>query len=325
MLRHSGLFACSLGCLFAWNAAQILMPGAIAQEGGKPPTDSVKKANFHIIQLKHVKAEDAIGMLRQLFNKDTANLVSDARTNAILVSAPDEAIVGIREVLKKIDVDSDAGPMPLQVVQLRSIEPDKALEEALGLIIKAGGNANFAIDRPRKQVVISGDKPTIDAATALLARLDQGMPGQVEEDVQVRVVWLVNESKHDEGTQPIPDDLKEVIPSLSKLGIAHPHLAAQTLVNVTPNFQFQAKGIARLSGPCKFSVSGRYSTKKEAPSLEITIWATSDVQKAEHEICDLQTEISAPPGHLVVLGVTPTDTTTSVFVVQVIGKKAGRK
>jgi hypothetical protein len=285
----------------------------------------LKKANFHIIQLKHVKAEDAVGILKQLFNKETANLVGDARTNAILVSAPDEAIVGIREVLNKIDVDSDAGPMPLQVVQLRSIEPDKALEEALGLIIKAGGNANFAIDRPRKQVVISGDKPTIDAATALLARLDQGMPGQVEEDVQVRVVWLVNESKHDEGAQPIPDDLKEVMPSLSKLGIAHPHLAAQTLVNVTPNFQFQAKGIARLSGPCKFSVSGRYSTKKEAPSLEITIRATSDVQKGEHEICDLQSEISAPPGHLVVLGVTPTDTTTSVFVVQVIGKKAGGK
>jgi hypothetical protein len=38
----------------------------------------------------------------------------------------------------------------------------------------------------------------------------------------------------------------------------------------------------------------------------------------------LQTEISAPSGHVVVLGVTPTGSVTSVFAVQVLRKDAGK-
>jgi hypothetical protein len=40
------------------------------------------------------------------------------------------------------------------------------------------------------------------------------------------------------------------------------------------------------------------------------------------DICNLETEISAPPGHLVVLGVTPADNVASAFVIQVIRKEA---
>ena len=39
------------------------------------------------------------------------------------------------------------------------------------------------------------------------------------------------------------------------------------------------------------------------------------------EICNISTEISAPIGHFVVLGVTPTRSMTSVFVVQVLAKE----
>jgi hypothetical protein len=36
------------------------------------------------------------------------------------------------------------------------------------------------------------------------------------------------------------------------------------------------------------------------------------------QICNLQTQITTPLGHAVVLGVTPTESMTSVFVVQVL-------
>ena len=62
-----------------------------------------------------------------------------------------------------------------------------------------------------------------------------------------------------------------------------------------------------------------YYDKNEAPGLQLTILATGATGE---EVCNLQTEISAPPGHLVVLGMTPTGTMTSVFVVQVLRQEA---
>jgi hypothetical protein len=118
----------------------------------------------------------------------------------------------------------------------------------------------------------------------------------------------------------LPEDLKEVLPGLSKLGIDKPRLAAQTLVNVTSGSRFQTRGVAKLDSPCQFSVSGQFTGSNEPPKLHIDIRATRPGQPGPAEICSLQTEISAPLGHLVVLGLTPTEAATSVFVVQVLSK-----
>jgi len=110
------------------------------------------------------------------------------------------------------------------------------------------------------------------------------------------------------------------LPSLARLGIEHPRLAGQILVNVNANAQFRATGMAQLNATYPFSVTGRYTDKKQTPVLEVSIRATQQMARGPEDMCNIQTEISAPPGHAVVLGVVPIGPVTSVFVVQVLTK-----
>ena len=52
--------------------------------------------------------------------------------------------------------------------------------------------------------------------------------------------------------------------------------------------------------------------------LQLSINANGMRNNEGSPLCQLSTQIVTPPGHFIVLGVTPTDATTSVFVVQLL-------
>jgi len=229
-------------------------------------------------------------------------IISNGRTNEILIYGPSAEMARIKDMIAKLDTpapEGDAGGK-LTVFSLRHVQPDQHLEKSLRLLFTAGGN--FSLDPQRKSVMVYADTKTTDTVAALLERLEvlQAAGSKPDArtpagDVQVRVVWLVGGSAKEEAP-PLPDDLKEVLPGLAKLGIDRPRLAAQTLVNVTPGVQFQAKGVAKLDGPCQFSVTGHYGGQPDAAGLQITILATRLVTGVVEELCNLQTVITAPPG-----------------------------
>jgi hypothetical protein len=304
-------------------------PAARAEQ----PEDESIPTEIQIIPLKSANAADAAELLKVMLGMKTPEgqeaggryvpIAVDQRTNSLIVSAPADQIDKIRTIVKKLDVISDNEP-PAQrpsVIPLRSLEPDETLKEALRLVL-VGQGGNFTVDRERKAVIVSCDEKTKQVVTALLEDLEkqsQRKRGTTRSSpqVQVRVVWLVNDVPHQEASK-LPDDLKEVLPGLAKLGIDKPRLAAQTMVNVTSGTRFQTRGVARLDSPCQFSVSGQFLGVTEPPQLHIDIRATRPRQAGADEICSLQTQISAPPGQLVVLGMTPTEAATSVFVIQVL-------
>jgi hypothetical protein len=256
--------------------------------------------------------------------RPATTFAADDGANTLIVAAPAEELAKVREIITKVDTpraDTERHQQ-LRIFQLRKVEPDRALEAALRLVFGAGAAGNFALDTARKSVIVWADEPTTQAVEALLTRLEDRAPGRPAQDVQVRVVWLVSGPAREDAAAP-PADLREVLPALAKLGIDKPQLAAQAVVSVTPNAQFQAKGVAKVDTPCPFAVTGRFGDKKESPVLEVSIRAARKTPGGEEEVCNLQTEITAPPGHLVVLGMTPTGNTTSVFVVQVSRKDAG--
>lgn len=318
----SGAILVAIGFALAAGpgAAQAPKPTLPQDPAPPPPTEA------HVYRLKHAFATEVGEGINRLFGgrASPVRVVADTSSNSVVVSAPKSDMAQILEVIGKLDV---ARPEPAaertNIIQLRSIEPDKAFEETLMLLT---GQRNFAVDRVRKLVILHGGDKQAEVVQALIRRLEETARAPVTQDVQVRVVWLVSGPlPEDAGIPTPPDDLKEILPSLAKLGIDKPRLAAQTLVRVTPNVDFQTKG----AGPplvtgthCQFTVSGRYIDKKEAPSLGITIGAAQHRQQGSEEICKLKTEITAPPGHLIVLGATPSGTLTSVFVVQVLRKDA---
>src|SRR5262249_8783406 len=158
---------------------------------------------------------------------------------------------------------------------------------------------------------------------------DRPPAGQQAEELRVRVVWLVSGLAREDAVPP--PDLGDVLAELTKLGIDKPRLAAQTLVNALPGQSFKVDGSAKLEGTCRLAIAGVRGEKKAPPSMHLDVKATREGEpqkgfaggrRSEEQICSLSTHITTPLGHAVVLGVTPTDGLTSVFVVQVLRKDA---
>jgi hypothetical protein len=297
----------------------------------RPKADTLTE--YLIIPLKYATATDAAQLLQQLFRPSgfggdsSVRIASDPRSNALVVAAPAGRLAELRSLVEKIDMRPAAeNTFPRFVMKefaLRTLEPDKDVEAALRLALSGSQNNRFALDRPRRQVLVYADDAAMKTVEALLNRLESTAAIPPARDVQVRVVWLVSGLAD---APPPPDDLKDVLPGLAKLGYDRPRLAAQALVNVTANAEFQTKGVANLGAACPFSVTGRLDDKKEPPALSISIMARRERgERPPEELCNLQTVINAPMGHMVVLGVTPTGAMTSIFVVQVLRPDAARR
>jgi hypothetical protein len=306
-------------------APQVIPPPEQPNSG--PPPDPPREVQ--VLPIKNSSAAETAVLLSQLFgnagrgNRPNVRVVPDARSNSLLVQASPAELETIRTLLARLDAAAPAeaeAPQRFNIYSLKNIEPDKSLEEALKIVTRGP----FSLDRQRKLVIVRADRRGAEEVEALLSRMEAQANRPLSQDVQVRVVWLVSGPTKEEAP-PLPGDLKNLTADLARLGIDHPRLAAQALVNVTPGAEFQASGRASLSGDCPFSVAGRYTDKRDVPSLHLFVRATR--RGAGPEAVDLghvQTDITAPPGHLVVLGVTPTDTLTSVFVVQVLRPGAGK-
>jgi hypothetical protein len=296
----------------------------------RPKADADTPTEYLVIPLKYASVDNTATLLQQLLGPPgqwpAVRIVSDARRNTLLIVAPAARVAEIRSLVEKIDVrptaEVETPRYSLKVFALRTLEPDKDVEAALRLALSDSQNNRFALDRPRRQVMVYADDAAMKTVEALLNRLESTAPPPVR-DVQVRVVWLVSGLAD---APPPPEDLKDVLPGLAKLGYDRPRLAAQALVNVTANAEFQAKGVANLGAACPFSVTGRLDDKKAPPALSISLMARRERgERPPEELCNLQTVINAPVGHMVVLGVTPTGAMTSIFVVQVLRPDAAAR
>jgi hypothetical protein len=327
--RRIGLVALLAGYGLTFGLAPAQPPAPKAEPKSSDP-EPVAPTEIQVLPLKHARASEAAQLLQQVFGAGqrgaSVRVGIDERTNSLVVSGPVAKADEIKALI--IQIDAPAAPAgktarpELRVFALQALEADGAVENALRLAIGRNTNARYTLDPQRKQVMVYADEATMNVVEALLSRMDRPAPALPPRDVQVRVIWLVNGVPQEDAPPP-PDDLKDTLPGLAKLGLDRPRLAAQALVNVTPHASFSAQGVAKLDGPCQFVVTGEYSDKKDGPVLRLNIRAARRQNPGPSEdVCNLQTEISAPPGHFVVLGMTPTGAMTSVFVVQVRPQEA---
>jgi hypothetical protein len=297
--------------LVAAMAAALVVNPVLAQQPQKIDEKPTTPNEITIVPLKHSVASEVAQVIGQLFGDQqrggTTMVTADMHTNSVIVSAQPNRISEIKEVITRIDAPAarnEAAGRQMRVFTLRNIQTDKSLQDAVRLAMESGSRAGkAAFDPARNQVIVSADEPTLKVVEALLARLDVA-------------VWLAQGAAANELAPP-PDDLKDVLPALAKLGIDKPRLVAQTLVNVTPNNPFSAEGVVHLNEQIRFAVTGHSMERGEMPALNLSLKATGPNNSL---YSSLSTEISAPVGHLVVLGVTPTQSLTSVFVVQVLRK-----
>jgi hypothetical protein len=312
-----------------------LVLGAVASVSGflaaddKPQQpakgEAAKTGNeFSVIPLQKMSALQAAKIAQELLGTGSSKqmrVIADNRTNSLLVSGSVQDQVQVNRLIELLDVDSKKQQQRnVAVVELQNAVPDKGFEEALQLLMDTSGGG-FALDPRRHAVVVQGDEQAIKTARELIARLDQPQEKPRSQEMQVRVVWLASGLSRKDAPPP-PRDLQEVVSELAKIGVGDLRLVSQSLVNATEGNGFTMNGLAMLDESCSLSINGSVlSRASEMPVLDITIIARQPAERAKTMLCQLDTRIAAPLGHSVVLGVTPTEKSTSVFIVQLLAKK----
>jgi hypothetical protein len=318
-------------------AAVCFVPERILAQpatGARPDAAPKAKPEFLVVPLKNATASDAARVVKELLGGDQqVRLTADAVTNSVFVAGNPEQLLLVNKILVQID-EAGQRPQPplrqLSVLTLTDVEADARLEEALRLIVQSPNR--FALDQRLKQVVVSADKNTLASVETLLTRMEQQARriASRPRDVQLRVVWLASGLAQD-APRP-PADLQGVLGELEKIGVGDLRLVSQSVIKTTAGATFNLSGSARLSGPCELSIKGNVSDRDgEAPTLQINIDATtqtvdrkSGAVVAVTPVCRLATSIAAPVGHSVVLGVTPSESLTSVFIVQLMASKSSQ-
>jgi hypothetical protein len=302
-------------------------PQQKAESKAKPPPSPAAEmpTEMRVFRARHVKAHDLAQTIRTIWGPKLGaqqlgaqlSVAVDERSNSVIVMAAAGELAMVETLVNQLDAASsaDRSGNVIRILPLSHTPADAGLINALGLVLPQG---SFQVDHLRNQVIVSGDPKTVEGAESFVRHLDTPQNQQKFSGVQVRLVWL--ESGGNDTRKP-PEDMKAVITELAKLGIQEPSLVSQTSVAAQPDAQFRLEGLA---GLYRLSVSGKLLGAPGEPTnrLQISIQATQAAAGGVvNQIGRLETEITAPPGQFVVLGMTPTATTTSVFVVQILPKK----
>ena len=297
----------------------ILSSVAFAQAGNA----TVDVARLVIYRLQYVDASETAAILSQLLHVDEGRLRirADVSTNSLIVSGTRLDHKVVEEALQLLDIQRQENrPAEQQVKFIPLKEPPNEYFSKILNIVTSGTATDYAIDYSRQLLVARGDETGLNLLSGAVSTLESTAANRSPQGVdntqrRIRVVWLVGGFDREEAKKP-PTDLQHVVEELSKMGISDLSLAAQTIVIAEePGRPVTASGIATLYTSVEFSFSGvPIPGPGNTTKLEIEIECTSK----EGKMSGLNTTVSAPLGHAVVLGVTPMGKMTSVFVVQLL-------
>jgi hypothetical protein len=313
----------TLGALAVLTAACGLLlaaahadPPAAAGKGGPP-------AVLHILPLKYARASDlqqtVTGLAGTEGMKGIKRMVVDPRTNSLLIVGTPEGFAALRRYVVALDVpggDQDGAESVFRVFPLGPVVPDEDLQRGLNAAI-GKGDGRFVVDSGRRLLIVSGPERTVRTAEELLRRIEAAQPQPARRALRVRMLWLATALRGRKQAVP-PRDVRDAVEELARLGIEDLALVSQSVVDVAAGKEFRSQGVAALDTPCSVSIHG---TALERPGEDVRLELSIDVVhvggRQQARLCQLSTAIACPLGHYVMLGVTPTEATTSVFVVQV--------
>ena len=79
-------------------------PGGMTGPGGGTAKPKAAKDDVAVIRLVHAKATEIGRALNSLFEKRDCNIITEERTNTLLIQADDETLRAIKNVIEQIDI-----------------------------------------------------------------------------------------------------------------------------------------------------------------------------------------------------------------------------
>jgi hypothetical protein len=257
-----------------------------------------------------------------------AHLVLDAKGRRIIAIGPRSVHERLKELIKLMDV---APPEPDESDQIKVFSLSNSdANSMLGLIQSIVGNTKvkIAVDPIVNRLVAAGPESKLKVIEALLMRLDEkSNRGLRDKSYRVRIVWFAQEPANDKAVN-LDEDLLSVQDELSKLGVKSIHEVGQTAVNTIADGRFQIGCSAPLGGGlAELKIKGMLAVQESMlPVLQIEISAEREEAAnvadgggttKRSRLVDISTQIVAPLGHWVVLGVTPARENAMAFAVQI--------
>lgn len=133
-----------------------------------------------VYYLKHAEAEAVANTIDAFFEgTETApklKIIPDARTNALFISVPDEAVKEIEEFLKILDGEkpaSEFAPSGKKEVKIFTLQNADAAEAMQALKDLVGNEVQLTTDPHTNSVISSGRKDALAIVEAILLRLDE--------------------------------------------------------------------------------------------------------------------------------------------------------
>jgi len=196
------------------------------------------------------------------------------------------------------------------------------------LDIFAPDHVQIAVDTRRGALVVAGAEADHERFASTLNSLmetrakadaeDKAREQERSKSLLVRVLWF---STTDKAGAKLPDDLTEVAAAIERhISPQSLRLTSQMMINVEPGQDFNAQGQIASGPPIVLSVDGQlnWNGNGEEASLSVLLAAKHPEPQGQGQLFDIRTSITAPIGHMVVLGMVPSRANTEVLVVQVL-------
>lgn len=173
----------------------------------------------------------------------------------------------------------------------------------------------IAVDVRANSIVVVATARQLQQLEELIEIVDSNpaRPAPAGQVRSVRIAWVVSGLREVDG-EPLPENLKPIGKELESLGFTNPRLAAQLMVRSKGNARkWRCDSRVEIGTSVRLEASGGfYADQGGAPDLAIDIKAESEEGE---QMCRVDSTISAPPGHPVVLAVNPIGKLHSAFVV----------
>ena len=267
------------------------------------------KRDLVVFHLRHVEVEEAaqlLGTIIQGMELSDVRVASDKRLNRLLLFAPKGERDRLRDVINAIDVAQPEPSKETRVFQFPMTSKFSDVQTLMNAVADTGAKV--------LRVQANGDTATVEVVAnspdqlnkveAMKAELQRPTPPVAR---MISIVWLSNQIGKD--IEEAPDKIQKVATALAKQGTKDLKVAANLSVSTVGKFKTNCKtanGVA-------LSANGAFYS--DSNSLDISIKVTEGPDQSE--VLDIDTELQAPLGHPVVLGLSPSSLGDSAFVVTI--------
>lgn len=291
--------------------------------------DEERAPEVKIFALRNASAAEAYNTVLQLLGSDsfTARLTLDQRSNAIIAAGEVDQLAVLEAVLIKLDDQQETEQeRTLRTYQLRNAASHSALA-VIQTLFAGEQDVRASVDERTNTIMFYGSPAAHERIVEMLQTLDQpaagegAAPPRLRDEPQaykVRILWLAA----GEGVQPgmgMTEDLKPVTDELARYGFNDLQVAGQLLANTAS--QISSGGNVNFAG-ARYQIQciGQLEQVGDRVKLGLDVrLLLADLSPEQSNLLtSASTEIFTTPGHYTVLGVSPANDQTAIFVVQVL-------